>query len=110
MNQLLASPLFHRMVRGVHRKINHLRYGPPPEDMGGTKIDVNCKRFVLPPSSDSDRDAYTGFDVSSRSRIFPTPVQGGDQATAERQPLQAKVTESDIRFRFPTVFIAHEHK
>jgi hypothetical protein len=47
MNQLLASPLFHQMVRKVHRKVNHLRYGAPPEEMGGTKIDVNCKPIVV---------------------------------------------------------------
>jgi hypothetical protein len=31
------------MVREVHRKVNHIRYGPRPEEMGGTKIDEICK-------------------------------------------------------------------
>ncbi|KAL1964090.1 hypothetical protein VTN77DRAFT_7508 [Rasamsonia byssochlamydoides] len=37
--RLLASPLFHRMVGKIHKGIHRLRYGPPPEEMGGTKID-----------------------------------------------------------------------
>ncbi|KAJ9202361.1 hypothetical protein DTO166G4_6529 [Paecilomyces variotii] len=39
--RLLASPTFHRMVGRVHRRIQIFRYGTPPEEMGGTKIDNN---------------------------------------------------------------------
>ncbi|KAL2813495.1 hypothetical protein BDW59DRAFT_30841 [Aspergillus cavernicola] len=47
--RLLASPTFHRMVGSVHRKVQHLRYGPPPEEMGGTNIEKNgpgAKKFL----------------------------------------------------------------
>ncbi|KAH1767275.1 hypothetical protein V6Z96_001795 [Aspergillus fumigatus] len=39
--RLLASPTFHRMVGRVHQKVQHLRYGVPPEEMGGTKLEKN---------------------------------------------------------------------
>lgn len=39
--KLLASPSFHRMVGRVHQKVQHIRHGVPPEEMGGTKIDKN---------------------------------------------------------------------
>ncbi|OJJ85613.1 uncharacterized protein ASPGLDRAFT_56986 [Aspergillus glaucus CBS 516.65] len=39
--RLLASPSFHRMVGRVHQKVQHIRHGVPPEEMGGTKIDKN---------------------------------------------------------------------
>ncbi|KAL4979216.1 hypothetical protein BDW66DRAFT_148349 [Aspergillus desertorum] len=37
--QLLRSPTFHRMVGRVHGKVQRLRHGTPPEEMGGTNID-----------------------------------------------------------------------
>ncbi|KAI4261263.1 MAG: hypothetical protein L6R42_003530, partial [Xanthoria sp. 1 TBL-2021] len=37
--QLLRSPAFHRMVRGVHKRVREMRHGPDLEEMGGTKID-----------------------------------------------------------------------
>ncbi|KAI9929072.1 hypothetical protein ASPWEDRAFT_169091 [Aspergillus wentii DTO 134E9] len=46
--RLLASPTFHRMVGRVHQKVQHIRHGVPPEEMGGTKLDNNgpgLKRF-----------------------------------------------------------------
>ncbi|KAL3475022.1 hypothetical protein BJX99DRAFT_259782 [Aspergillus californicus] len=39
--RLLASPTFHRMVGNVHRKVQHMRHGIPPEEMGGTKLEKN---------------------------------------------------------------------
>lgn len=39
--KLLASPSFHRMVGRVHQKVQNIRHGVPPEEMGGTKIDKN---------------------------------------------------------------------
>lgn len=29
------------MVGRVHQKVHHLKYGVPPEEMGGTKLDNN---------------------------------------------------------------------
>jgi len=48
VNKLLSTPVFHRMVREVHRKVQNIRYGPPPEELGGTKIDVTSgpKHFL----------------------------------------------------------------
>ncbi|KAK2809880.1 hypothetical protein FQN50_003521 [Emmonsiellopsis sp. PD_5] len=37
--RLLRSPTFHKGVRQVHKKIQEIRYGKLPEDMGGTNID-----------------------------------------------------------------------
>ncbi|KAL4897021.1 hypothetical protein BDV59DRAFT_169582 [Aspergillus ambiguus] len=37
--RLLASPSFHRLVGRMHQKIQHMRHGVPPEEMGGTNID-----------------------------------------------------------------------
>jgi hypothetical protein len=37
--QLLRSPIFHRMVGRVHQKVQHIRYGVPPEEQGGTKLE-----------------------------------------------------------------------
>ncbi|KAL1999141.1 hypothetical protein VTN02DRAFT_4993 [Thermoascus thermophilus] len=37
--RLLASPAFHRMVGRVHRKVQHIKHGIPPEEMGGTNLD-----------------------------------------------------------------------
>ncbi|PIG80101.1 hypothetical protein AARAC_010674 [Aspergillus arachidicola] len=39
--RLLASPAFHRMVGRVHQKVQHLKHGVPPEEMGGTHRDNN---------------------------------------------------------------------
>ncbi|KAJ6018821.1 hypothetical protein N7499_009998 [Penicillium canescens] len=39
--RLLRSPIFHRMVGRVHEKIQHVRHGVPPEQMGGTKLENN---------------------------------------------------------------------
>ena len=36
---LLRTPGFHRGVEKVVRGVNRVRYGVPPEEMGGTKID-----------------------------------------------------------------------
>lgn len=36
---LLRTPGFHRGVEKVVRNVNRIRYGIPPEEMGGTKID-----------------------------------------------------------------------
>ncbi|KAL4786180.1 hypothetical protein BJX76DRAFT_355411 [Aspergillus varians] len=47
--RLLTSPTFHRMVGRVHGKIQRLRHGTPPEEMGGTNIDNgpgHAKRFL----------------------------------------------------------------
>ena len=41
LSQLLRSPIFHRMVGRVHEKIQHVRHGVPPEQMGGTKLENN---------------------------------------------------------------------
>lgn len=46
--QLLASPTFHRMVRGVHKKMREMRHGPEMEDMGGTKIDSQLLWSTFP--------------------------------------------------------------
>ena len=45
--QLLSSPTFNRMVRGVHKKVHDMRHGPNLEDMGGTKIDGQWARSIL---------------------------------------------------------------
>lgn len=37
------------MVGRVHQKVHHLKYGVPPEEMGGTKLDNNgrgLQRFL----------------------------------------------------------------
>ncbi|KKK15334.1 hypothetical protein P175DRAFT_0531262 [Aspergillus ochraceoroseus IBT 24754] len=47
--RLLGSPTFHRLVGRVHRKVQHIRHGVPPEEMGGTKLENNgpgIKRFL----------------------------------------------------------------
>ncbi|EQL31312.1 hypothetical protein RJZ56_003575 [Blastomyces dermatitidis] len=47
--RLLSSPAFHRTVRHVHRKVQEIRHGKSPEDMGGTNIDKpegGLKRFI----------------------------------------------------------------
>ncbi|KAG0159380.1 hypothetical protein PDIDSM_6902 [Penicillium digitatum] len=47
--RLLRSPLFHRMVGRVHQKVQHIRYGVPPEEQGGTKLegqDFQYKKFL----------------------------------------------------------------
>ncbi|TQB67776.1 hypothetical protein MPDQ_004732 [Monascus purpureus] len=49
VGKLLSSPTFHRMVGRVHQKVHHLKYGVPPEEMGGTKLDNNgrgLQRFL----------------------------------------------------------------
>lgn len=38
-SRLLESPAFHRMVGKVHRKVQHLKHGIPPEEMGGTELE-----------------------------------------------------------------------
>ena len=37
--QLLRTPGFHKAVQSLQRRVYRLRYGTPPEEMGGTKID-----------------------------------------------------------------------
>ncbi|KAL4946160.1 hypothetical protein BDV06DRAFT_218684 [Aspergillus oleicola] len=37
--RLLTSPTFHRMVGRVHGKVQQLRHGIPPEELGGTNRD-----------------------------------------------------------------------
>ncbi|KKZ62486.1 hypothetical protein EMCG_03099 [[Emmonsia] crescens] len=47
--RLLSSPAFHRTVRQVHKKVQEIRHGKAPEDMGGTNIDRpegSFKRFI----------------------------------------------------------------
>ncbi|KAJ5625794.1 hypothetical protein N7510_002103 [Penicillium lagena] len=39
--RLLRSPVFHRMVGRVHQKVQHVRHGIPPEEMGGTRQEKN---------------------------------------------------------------------
>jgi len=48
--KLLASPLFHRAVRSVHKKVHEARYGKHPSELGGSKTDKpdewNSKKFI----------------------------------------------------------------
>ncbi|MCJ1326494.1 hypothetical protein MMC10_003158 [Thelotrema lepadinum] len=37
--KLLRSPTFHRAVQNVHKRVQEIRHGKDPEEMGGTKID-----------------------------------------------------------------------
>ncbi|KAF7510206.1 hypothetical protein GJ744_006902 [Endocarpon pusillum] len=37
--RLLRSPSFHRGVQGIHKTLHRLRHGPPPEELGGTRLD-----------------------------------------------------------------------
>ena len=39
VQQLLRTPAFHRAVEKVAKNVHRVRYGIPPEEMGGTKID-----------------------------------------------------------------------
>ncbi|KAL2868231.1 uncharacterized protein BJX67DRAFT_380052 [Aspergillus lucknowensis] len=36
-----ASPTFHRMAQRAHQKVQHFKYGIPPEETGGTKLENN---------------------------------------------------------------------
>ncbi|BCS22742.1 uncharacterized protein APUU_30967A [Aspergillus puulaauensis] len=37
--RLLTSPIFRRMVGRVHGKVQQMRHGTPPQEMGGTNIE-----------------------------------------------------------------------
>ncbi|KAK4612042.1 hypothetical protein CLAFUW4_13117 [Fulvia fulva] len=38
---LLRTPAFHRGVEKVVKRVHQFRHGIPPEEMGGTKIDID---------------------------------------------------------------------
>lgn len=44
-SQLLNSPRFHQGVHSIHKRIHQLRYGQPPEELGGTNIDKKDSLF-----------------------------------------------------------------
>lgn len=37
---LLRSPAFHRGVQRIHKRIHRWKHGTPPEELGGTNLDV----------------------------------------------------------------------
>ena len=44
---LLRTPAFHRAVEKVAKNVHRVRYGIPPEEMGGTKLDdANSPSFL----------------------------------------------------------------
>lgn len=45
VDQLLRTPAFHRAVETVVKSAHRLRYGVPPEEMGGTQIEQTSSQF-----------------------------------------------------------------
>lgn len=45
VNQLLRTPAFHRAVETVVKNAHRLRYGVPPDEMGGAKLEQPDSQF-----------------------------------------------------------------
>ncbi|GAB7344749.1 hypothetical protein MBLNU457_3219t1 [Dothideomycetes sp. NU457] len=71
---LLKSPTFHAGVRQVHKRVHQLRHGVPPEEMGGTKLDIPEPEGpgLLQHFIDEVRD-QAGWSASKKNLPKPPP-------------------------------------
>ena len=72
------------MVQNVHRRINHGRHGPNPEEMGGTKIDKEDSECIK-----MEDFCQADCELCCRTnQELPRPLHRGDQGAI---PTEEKV-------------------